>query len=203
MSRSIQAGDPLGRPLVFGHGVVTLSIYMNLWHDISAGSPEEMNVIIEIPRGSNNKYEVDKETGLIKLDRANYSSAAFPYDYGFVPQTLWDDGDPLDVILLTTFPLFPGILVTARPVAVIDMVDDGDSDYKIIAVPTEDKRWEDVQDLADLNKHSIKEYQHFLETYKQLKGKPAPVEIRGIYGKKEASEAVIKSQNLYKEKFAK
>lgn len=178
---------------------------MNLWHDVPLGedAPNEINVIIEIPKGSNNKYEIDKETGLIKLDRANYSAAAFPYDYGFVPQTLWDDNDPLDVILLTTFPLAPGILVNARPVAVIDMVDDGESDYKVIAVPTEDKRWDDIQDLADLNKHSIKEYQHFLETYKALKGKPAPVEVRGVYGKKEALAAVEKSVKLYKEKFGK
>jgi inorganic pyrophosphatase len=178
---------------------------MNLWHDISAGEniPNEINVIVEIPKGSNNKYEIDKETGLIKLDRANYSAAAFPYDYGFVPQTLWEDGDALDVVLLSTYPLFPGILVNARPVAVMDMVDTGESDYKIIAVPTEDKRWDDVQDLADVNKHNLKEYIHFLETYKALKGKPAPVEVKGIYGKKEALEAVNKSIELYKAKFAK
>lgn len=177
---------------------------MNLWHDVPLGddAPNEINVIIEIPKGSNNKYEIDKETGLIKLDRANYSAAAFPYDYGFAPKTLWDDGDPLDVIVLTTFPLNPGILVSVRPVAVIDMVDDGESDYKIIAVPTEDKRWDDVQDLGDLNKHMLKEFQHFLETYKALKGKPAPVEIKGIYGKKEAVEAVEKSVKIYNEKFA-
>jgi len=178
---------------------------MNLWHDISAGEniPNELNVIVEIPKGSNNKYEIDKETGLIKLDRANYSSAAFPYDYGFVPQTLWDDGDALDVILLTTYPIPTGILVSARPVAVIDMVDTGESDYKIIAVPTADKRWDDVQDLGDINKHSIKEFQHFLETYKALKGKPSPVEIKGVMGKAEAIAAVEKSIALYTEKFGK
>jgi len=178
---------------------------MNLWHDIPVGenAPEEINVIIEIPKGSNNKYEVDKETGLIRLDRANYSSAAFPYDYGFVPRTLWDDNDPLDVIVLTTYALTPGILVAVRPVAVIDMIDDGESDYKIIGVPTEDKRWEDVQDLKDLNKHNLKEFQHFLETYKVLKGKPAPVEIKEIYGKKEALAAVKRSQELYQQKFGK
>jgi inorganic pyrophosphatase len=178
---------------------------MNLWHDVPLGedAPNEINVIIEIPKGSNNKYEIDKETGLIKLDRANYSSAPFPYDYGFVPQTLWDDGDALDVIVLTTFPLQTGILVNVRPVAVMDMVDSGESDFKIIAVPTEDKRWEDVQDLADMNKHTLKEFQHFLETYKALKGKPAPVEIKGIMGKTEAMEAVTKSVALYKQKFGK
>lgn len=178
---------------------------MNLWHDIPLGddAPDEINVIIEIPKGSSNKYEVDKATGLIKLDRANYSSAAFPYDYGFAPQTLWEDGDPLDVIVLTTYPLFPGILVAVRPVAVIEMIDNGESDYKVIAVPVEDKRWEEVKDLGDINKHSIKEFQHFMETYKALKGKPSPVEITGIKGRTEALEAVKKSVELYKEKFAK
>lgn len=176
---------------------------MNLWHDVPAGSAEELNVIIEIPKGSNNKYEVDKDTGLIKLDRANYTAAAYPFDYGFVPQTLWDDGDPLDVVLLTTYPLQPGILVAARPVAVMDMIDSGEGDAKIIAVPVDDKRWDDIQDLGDLNKHMLKEYQHFFETYKSLKGKPAPVEIRGIAGKAEAIAAVEKALDLYKQKFSK
>lgn len=178
---------------------------MNLWHDVPLGesAPDEINTIIEIPKGSSNKYEVDKETGLIKLDRANYSAAAYPFDYGFAPQTYWDDGDPLDVIVLTTFPLAPGILVAVRPVAVIDMVDNGDSDYKVIAVPVEDKRWEDVKDIGDLNKHMLKEFQHFFETYKALKGKPSPVEIKGIYGKAEALAAVKKSVELYAKKFGK
>ncbi len=178
---------------------------MNLWHDVPLGkdAPEEINVIIEIPKGSNNKYEIDKDTGLIKLDRANYTSSAYPFDYGFVPQTLWEDNDPLDVIVLTTYPLSPGILVAVRPVAVMDMIDSGEGDAKIIAVPVDDKRWDDVQDLADLNKHMLKEYQHFFETYKDLKGKPAPVEIRGIQGKAEALAAVRKSIDLYQKKFAK
>jgi inorganic pyrophosphatase len=178
---------------------------MNLWHDISIGKnvPQEFNCIIEIPKGSHNKYEVDKDTGLIKLDRANYSNAAYPFDYGFVPQTLWDDGDPLDVIVLTTSPLLPGILVEVRPVAVIDMTDSGDSDYKIIAVPVEDKRFEEIHDLADLNKHMLKEFVHFFETYKQLKGKGDVVTINGTMGKAEAIAAVEKSITLYKEKFNK
>src|SRR4051812_34041256 len=145
---------------------------MNLWHDISIGKnvPSEFNAIIEIPKGSYNKYEIDKETGLIALDRVNYSQAPYPFDYGFVPQTLWDDGDPLDVIVLSTFPLLPGILVKVRPVAVMDMTDTGESDYKVIVVPVDDKRWDDIHDLGDLNKHMIKEYTHFWETYKNLKG---------------------------------
>ena len=177
---------------------------MNLWHDVPLGNeaPVVINVIIEIPKGSNNKYEIDKETGLIKLDRANYSSAAYPFDYGFAPQTLWEDGDALDVIVLTTYPLNVGILVAVRPVAVMEMIVGGESDYKVIAVPVEDKRWNDVNDLSDINTHTLKEFQHFFETYKLLKGKPAPVSINGIKGKAEAIEAVKKSVELYKEKFS-
>jgi len=178
---------------------------MNLWHDIPLGenAPEEFNAIVEIPKGSPNKYEIDKGTGLIKLDRVNYTAAPYPFDYGFAPQTLWEDNDPLDVIILTSYPLHPGILVTVRPVAVIDMNDSGESDYKILAVPVDDKRWDDVNDLKDLNAHALKEYQHFFETYKALKGKPSPVIIHGIKGKKEAVAAVERSIELYKEKFSK
>lgn len=177
---------------------------MNLWHEISLGdaAPEKFNAIIEIPKGSNNKYEIDKETGLIALDRANYTSAPYPFDYGFVPQTLWEDNDPLDVLVLTTFPLHPGILVRVRPVAVMEMIDSGESDYKIITVPVDDKRFEEVQDLEDLNQHSLREYKHFFETYKALKG-DSVVSVGDIRGKKEAIEAVKKSIQLYQEKFGK
>jgi inorganic pyrophosphatase len=177
----------------------------SLWHDVPLGKnvPEEFNTIIEIPKGSYNKYEIDKETGLIALDRANYSYAPYPFDYGFAPQTLWEDGDPLDVVLLTTFPLAPGILVKVRPVAVMDMTDSGDSDFKIIAVPVDDKRWEDTQDLKDLNKHMIKEFAHFFETYKILKGKNDVVNIKKVMDKKAAIEAIKRSMELYKEKFSK
>lgn len=178
---------------------------MNLWHDVPLGDnvPNEINVIIEVPKGSHNKYEIDKETGLIALDRANYSNAAFPYDYGFAPKTLWDDGDALDVIVMTTYPLDPGIMVAVRPIGVINMVDTGESDYKVIGVPVNDKRWEDVQNVTDLNQHTLKEIQHFLETYKALKGKPAPVEIKSIEGKDAALDAVKRSVELYNQKFSK
>jgi inorganic pyrophosphatase len=176
---------------------------MNLWHDVPLGddAPEEFNTIVEIPHGSHNKYEIDKVTGLIALDRANYSYAPFPFDYGFAPQTLWDDGDPLDVIILTTFPLLPGILVRVRPVAVMDLTDSGDSDFKIIAVPVEDKRWGHVKDLADINPHSIKEFKHFYETYKQLKGQDIVVTVNSVMGKKEAIEAIKKGVKLYQKKY--
>lgn len=170
---------------------------MNLLHDIDSGTKDKMNVIIEIPKESHNKYEIDKATGLIKLDRANYSSAAYPFDYGFVPQTLWDDGDALDIILLTTYPLNVGVLVEARPVGILNMTDSGDQDDKIIAVPMEDKRWDDVQDLTDINKHTLKEFAHFFETYKNLKGKPVEVVIHGFKGRVEAEAAFTRAQKLY------
>lgn len=178
---------------------------MNLWHDISAGDnvPNEINVIIEIPKGSNNKYEIDKDTGLIKLDRANYSTAAYPVDYGFVPRTLWDDGDALDVAVLTTWPLDTGILVHVRPIGVIEMIDNGESDYKIIGVPKDDKRWDDVKGIKDINQHKIEEIAHFFETYKKLNGEKHKVTIKGIGNKAEAIKAVRKSIKLYKEKYGK
>lgn len=153
---------------------------MNLRHDVPRGDniPNEINCIIEIPKGSPNKYEIDKDTGLIALDRANYSSAAYPFDYGYVPQTYREDGDALDVIVLTTYPLQTGILVRARPVAVMEMIDGGESDWKIIAVPVDDKRRDDVDDINDLNQHNLKEYKHFFETYKELKkGEKGVVEV--------------------------
>lgn len=176
---------------------------MNLWHEISAGDdiPNLINVIVEIPKGSKNKYEIDKENGLIKLDRAMKSAQDYPFDYGFVPQTLWEDGDALDVVLLTTYPLFPGILVEARPVAVMRMIDGGEGDDKIIAVPKNDPRWSEVEDLADINKHTVKEIQHFFETYKTIDGKT--VEITGVEGREAAYEAVKKGLAMYAEKFPK
>lgn len=176
---------------------------MNLWHDISPGEniPEEITVIIECPRGTKNKYEVDKATGLIKLDRAMKTSQDYPMDYGFTPQTLWDDGDPLDVAVLTTYPLFPGCMVTVRPVAVMKMVDCGESDYKIIGVPVDDVRWKGVEDLEDVNPHTIKEIKHFFETYKSIEPDKV-VTIDGIGGKGDAFAAVKKSIEQYKDKFA-
>jgi inorganic pyrophosphatase len=176
---------------------------MNLWHEVTPGDniPQTINVVIEIPKGSKNKLEIDKSTGLIKLDRAMKTSQDYPFDYGFVPQTLWEDGDALDVIILTTYPLFPGILVEARPVAVIRMIDSGEGDDKVIAVPKSDPRWEGVNDLHDINPHTVKEIQHFLETYKSIDNKV--VEITAIEDKEAAFGAVEKGLAMYQEKFGK
>ncbi len=174
---------------------------MNLLHDVSMGKdvPEVINVIIEINKGSKNKYEIDKETGLITLDRAMYTAQDYPFDYGFVPQTYWDDGDALDVVVLTTYPLAPGILVRARPVAIMRMVDGGEADEKVIAVPKDDPRWNDVKDLADVNEHTLKEIEHFFMTYKNLQNKK--VEVGGFEGAASAKEAILRSQKLYHDKF--
>jgi len=169
---------------------------MNLLHDIPAGSADEMNVIIEIPKFSKNKFEIDKETGIIALDRVMHTAQDYPFDYGFVPQTLFDDGDALDVVLITTYPLAPGILVKARPVAIMEMVDGGDRDDKVVAVPVDDPRFDNVQDFGDINPHFIKEMSHFFETYKKIQSKEGSV--GNWHGKAEAKEAFEKSVEMYK-----
>ena len=173
---------------------------MNLLHDIAPGSADEMNVIIEIPNGSKNKYEIDKETGLIALDRVLHTAQSYPFDYGFVPQTLWDDGDALDVVLLTTQPLFPGILVRARPVAILPMIDGGEADEKVLAVPGDDPRFADIQDLADVNKHTLKEISHFFETYKKVQNKE--VSVGEWQDAAAARAAFVRACEMYSEKKA-
>ena len=168
---------------------------MNLLHDIEAGSPEEMNVIIEIPKGSKNKYEIDKDTGMIALDRVMHTAQDYPFDYGFVPQTLWDDNDALDVLLLTTYPLAPGILVRARPVAILKMIDGGESDYKVVGVPIGDPRFEHIKDIEDINPHTLKEIEHFFATYKKVQNKV--VETQGYENAQAAKEAFTRATKMY------
>jgi len=156
----------------------------------------DLNVIIEIQKGSKNKYELDKETGLIMLDRVMYTGQDYPFDYGFVPNTLWHDGDPLDVVMLTTYPLIPGILVKARPVAYIDMIDSGESDAKVVCVPVNDPRFKSVNELKDINPHTLEEIKHFFLTYKMLQKKS--VEISGIYDKESTLKVINESIEMFK-----
>jgi inorganic pyrophosphatase len=151
----------------------------NLWHDIPPGPhpPEQVTAVIEIPSGSRNKYELDKVTGLLKLDRVLYSAVQYPGDYGFIPGTLAEDGDPLDVLVLINEPTFPGCLITVRPVGVLHMKDRGEPDEKILAVPSEDPYHQEYFDIADLPQHYLKEVEHFFRVYKDLEGKR--VEIGG------------------------
>lgn len=176
---------------------------LSLLHDITPGddAPNEITVVVEINKGSKNKYELDKKTGMIKLDRVMHTGQDYPFDYGFVPQTHWHDGDPLDVVLLTTYPLVPGVLLTARPVGVMDMIDAGESDAKIIAVPVEDPRFNKIHDLSDVNPHTIEEIKHFFETYKQIQKKE--VTVPTIRDAKAAKEVIAEGIALYKTEFAK
>lgn len=171
---------------------------MNLWHDLKPGTEDRLTVIVELGKGSKNKYEIDKETGLIALDRVAHTTQDFPFDYGFIPQTLWEDNDPVDVILLTTYPLVPGVLVHARPVGLLKMVDSGEPDDKIIAVPIDDPRWEGVKDLADINKHTLKEMEHFYSTYKNLQNKV--VTVSGFASKTEAIKVFRRGCELYQQR---
>lgn len=153
--------------------------------------PEVFNVVIEIPKGSRNKYEYDEELDAIILDRVNYTAMAHPFDYGFIPQTRSEDGDHLDAFVLLDNSVFPGCVVAARPIGVLNMIDDGEKDEKIIAVPAKDPRFDHINDLKDISPHTPKEIQHFFEHYKDLQGKK--VEIIGWGGKEEALKVLLES----------
>lgn len=144
-------------------------------HTVKPGTADALNVIIEIPKMSRVKYELDKETGLICVDRVLYSPMHYPANYGFVPQTLWEDGDPLDVLVMSHEPFVPGCLVSARAIGVLNMTDDGDSDAKILAVPVKDPRFKQIKNISDIDEHTLKEIQHFFKVYKDLQEKEVVV----------------------------
>lgn len=169
-----------------------------IFNNINPKKGDNINVIVEIQKGSKNKYELDKESGLISLDRVMVSAQDYPFDYGFVPNTLWHDNDPLDVVLITTYPLLPGILLEARVLGVMNMIDSGESDAKIIAVPAKDPRFDQIKDLSDIPAHTVKEYQHFFETYKNLQGKV--VTIPSIGNRADALKVVDESIELFSKK---
>ena len=133
--------------------------------------PGLINVLIEIPAGSKNKYEFDKDLQAFALDRVLYSSVQYPYDYGFVPNTLADDGDPLDGMVLMDQPTFPGCVIAARPIGMLEMIDGGDRDEKILCVPDKDPRYANVKSLEDIAEHRLAEISEFFKTYKNLEKK--------------------------------
>ncbi len=145
---------------------------MNLWHDIPArpADPAVVHVVVEIPKGSRNKYEFDKQLGTIRIDRVLYSSMVYPGDYGFIPQTLYDDGDPFDIFVMTNEPTFPGCVITARPIGLFRMKDRGEPDDKILAVPVNDPFFRDYHDIGDIPQHFLAECAHFFAVYKDLEG---------------------------------
>jgi inorganic pyrophosphatase len=150
-----------------------------------------LNVLIEIPAGSKNKYEFDKDLNAFALDRVLYSSVQYPYDYGFVPNTLADDGDPLDGMVIIDQPTFPGCVIPARPIGMLIMIDGGDRDEKILCVPAKDPRYNDVKTLADIAPHRLEEIAEFFRSYKNLEKKVT--EIRGWEGIEAVQALVAKS----------
>jgi inorganic pyrophosphatase len=174
---------------------------MNIWHDISPDRirPEDFLAVIEIQKGSKKKYELDKDTGLIILDRILYTSTHYPANYGFIPRTYADDGDPLDVLVLCSEPIEPLVLVRAYPIGVISMVDNNDADEKIIAIPFEDPTYNSYRSIEALPNHIFSEMQHFFRVYKALEGKDTAVsEARG---QRAALEIIQKAIRNYEEKF--
>ena len=130
-----------------------------------------INVLIEIPGGSKNKYEFDKDMNAFALDRVLFASVQYPFDYGFVPNTLADDGDPLDGMVMMDEPTFPGCVIAARPIGMLEMIDGGDRDEKILCVPVEDPRYKEVHSLKDVAPHRLEEIAEFFRTYKNLEKK--------------------------------
>ncbi|MCC7191589.1 MAG: inorganic diphosphatase [Phycisphaeraceae bacterium] len=146
---------------------------INRFHAVGPGTkvPSIVHAIVEIPKGRRSKFEVDKETGLIRLDRYLYSSLMYPGDYGFIPGTLAEDGDPLDILVMVNEPTFSGCLIEARPIGLFKMTDRGANDYKVLAVPSSDPIFAEYNDLWRVPPHFLREVEHFFGTYKELEGK--------------------------------
>jgi inorganic pyrophosphatase len=170
---------------------------VNAWHDVELGDdPGQLfQAVVEIPSGSKNKYELDKKTGLLKLDRVLYSSVHYPANYGFLPRTYCDDGDPLDVIVFCQEPLVPLCLVASRPIGVITMSDEKGEDAKIIAVAAEDPEYNHYTDVSQLAPHRARELRQFLLDYKTLENKQ--VNVDDLRGRDEAARVIAEAITLY------
>lgn len=173
----------------------------NIWHDISPSrvNPDDFMAVIEIGKGSKNKYELDKETGHIMLDRILYTSTHYPANYGFIPRTYADDNDPLDVLVLCSEELYPLSLVQCYPIGMITMMDQGKRDEKIIAIPFKDPTYNEYQSIDDLPSHVISEIQHFFTVYKNLENKKTVVDEQG--GPEAAKKTIAQALDDYIEKF--
>jgi inorganic pyrophosphatase len=171
------------------------------WHDIPTGPnpPQEITAVIEIPTNERNKYELDKNLGIFRLDRVLHSAVHYPGDYGFLPRTLGDDGDPLDVLVLMTIPVFTGCLVDARPIGLFHLVDRGAADEKVLAVPLGDPYSEGLEDLRDIPQHYLKEIEHFFQVYKDLEG--TRTVTRGFEGAEAARKAIRTAMEMYQARF--
>lgn len=173
----------------------------NPWHSVSYGenAPETVTAVIEIPTGSRAKYELDKETGMLKLDRVLYSSVYYPANYGFIPRTYCDDKDPLDILVLSQITMHPMTLVEAKVIGVMRMLDQGEADDKLIAVCANDMSVAHINDISELPSHFINELRHFFEEYKKLENKL--VKIEEFEGQRLAKKILMHSINDYVAKF--
>lgn len=176
---------------------------MNPWHDLKLELDEanELNCLIEIPALSKIKYEIDKESGLLKVDRILHSSVHYPCNYGLFPQTYCDDGDPLDVLVIGQAPIVPLSIMRVRPVGVMRMIDQGKGDDKVISIHVDDPEYNHIKKLSELAPHKIAEIRQFFESYKVLEKKS--VEIRSIDDEHAAIDVIKESIQLYKETFKK
>ena len=171
------------------------------WHDIKLGKniPKEINVLIEISKGSSTKYEIDKEHGLMMLDRFLHSAVHYPGDYGFIPQTLGGDDDALDILVYTNGKVLPQTIANLRPIGVMRMLDQGERDDKIIGVYANEPECDDIRDVKDLPKHTIKVYKEFFETYKSLENKKT--KVISFLTKREAYKLIREGIKAYEKKF--
>ena len=180
-----------------------MSIVLNIWHDIAEShiTPQSFTAVIEIPKGGKNKYEIDKETGLLRLDRVLYTATHYPANYGFIPRTYGDDNDPLDVLVLCSESIEPMTLVRCYPIGVITMIDDGHNDEKIIAVPFSDPNYNNYKSISELPNHTFEEMQHFFAVYKALEHKEtAAGEVKG---REEAVQIISDAITRYIDNFCK
>jgi len=174
---------------------------MHPWHDVDIGdeSPKIITAVIEVPKGSKAKYELDKKSGLIKIDRVLYSSVHYPANYGFIPQTYCDDHDPLDILVLGQVEAVPLSLMRARPIGVMKMIDQGEADDKIISVHADDPEYSHIQEISELPPHRLKEIKQFFEEYKNLENKI--VSVDDFLDRSAAEKIILESIELYRLKF--
>lgn len=172
------------------------------WHDVPIGDdvPNEINIVVEISKGSKVKYELDKDTGLLEVDRVLYSSVVYPENYGFIPRTLADDDDPLDAIVLMQEPIQPMSLLEVRPIGLLPMVDEGENDENILCVHVEDPQYEAFTHVNELPEHRLNEIKQFFKEYKNLEGKE--VEVGEISGPEDAVEYIRRAIERYKKQFS-
>ena len=174
-----------------------------IWKALKAGPnpPKVVHALIEIPKGSNVKFEMDHETGVVFVDRVLHTAFSYPFDYGIIPQTWYLDNDPMDIMVLSRVSIFPGCVVPARPVGFVRMRDEAGEDNKILAVPAKDPYWERIKDVLDVPSGTLAEIRHFLEHYKDLEpGKW--VKLEGWDGKEFAEKEIERAMSMYQQRFS-